>query len=126
LGPRAAGRFGVCGGTASPGQGVEPVLARTAGEALGVPFAAVVVDHSDTDAVPMGFGAFASRSTVLAGNAVAAAAADLRAKAGDGDLDAAALAAAGVLGEGRVGEGGPRLSFGAELSGCAGGAARGT
>lgn len=113
--PLADGRFQVRCGIASLGQGVETVLAQIAGEALGVPFAAVVVDHSDTDAVPMGFGAFASRSTVLAGNAVAAAAADLREQA-DGPLDATALAAAGIVGEGRYEQEAPTFSFGADLS----------
>jgi carbon-monoxide dehydrogenase large subunit len=114
--PLADGRFQVRCGIASLGQGVETVLAQIAGEGLDVPFDAIVVDHSDTDVVPIGFGSFASRSTVFAGNAVAAAAADLRAKAGEGELDAAALAAAGVFGEGRFEKDVPAFSFGANLS----------
>jgi carbon-monoxide dehydrogenase large subunit len=114
--PLADGRFCVKCGIASLGQGVETVLAQIAGDALGVPFEAVEIDHADTDTVPMGFGAFASRSTVLAGNAVALAAQDLRTKAGDGPLDAARLAAAGVVGEGRFEKAVPSFSAGANLS----------
>jgi carbon-monoxide dehydrogenase large subunit len=114
--PLPDGRFQVRCGIASLGQGVRTVLAQIAGDALAVPFDAVLVDHSDTDVLPTGFGAFASRSTVLAGNAVAAAAADLRGKAGEGALDAAALAAAGIVGEGRFEKEVPSFSFGANLS----------
>jgi carbon-monoxide dehydrogenase large subunit len=109
--PLADGRYQVRCGIASLGQGVRTVLAQIAGDALGVPFDRILVDHSDTDVMPTGFGAFASRSTVLAGNAVAAAAADLRAKAGDGPLNAP-----GLVGEGRFEKEVPSFSFGANLS----------
>jgi carbon-monoxide dehydrogenase large subunit len=109
--PLPDGRFQVRCGIASLGQGVRTVLAQIAGDALGVPFDRILVDHSDTDVMPTGFGAFASRSTVLAGNAVAAAAADLRAKAGDGPFDAP-----GLVGEGRFEKEVPSFSFGANLS----------
>lgn len=79
--PAADGSFVVHVGVASLGQGVETVLAQVAGDELGVPMDRLRVDHHDTDAVPMGFGAFASRSTPVAGNAVLLAARDLRAKA---------------------------------------------
>ena len=69
-------------GVASLGQGVETVLAQIAADELGIPIEAVDVDFHDTDAVPMGFGAFASRSTVLAGNAVVLAARKLLEQAG--------------------------------------------
>lgn len=114
--PLDDGRFCVKVGIAALGQGVDTTLAQIAGDQLGVPFDAVCIDHADTDTVQMGFGAFASRSTVLAGNAIAIAAADLRAKAGEGPLDARALAAAGVVGEGRFEKEFPSFSFGANLS----------
>jgi carbon-monoxide dehydrogenase large subunit len=76
------GQITVRVGVASWGQGVEVVLAQIASDVLGVPPEAIIVDCSDTDAVPFGFGAFASRSTVLAGNAVALAAQDLLEQAG--------------------------------------------
>ncbi|MGH3587591.1 MAG: xanthine dehydrogenase family protein molybdopterin-binding subunit, partial [Pseudonocardia sp.] len=68
-------------GIGSVGQGVETVLAQIAGDALGVPPERIGVDFQDTDAVPLGFGAFASRSTVLAGNAVLLAAQEFLAQA---------------------------------------------
>ncbi|HWH05039.1 MAG TPA: xanthine dehydrogenase family protein molybdopterin-binding subunit [Gaiellaceae bacterium] len=114
--PLEDGRFRVECGVASLGQGVQTVLAQIAGDQLAVPFEAVVVDHADTDTVPMGFGAFASRSTVLAGNAIALAARNLREQAGEGTLDAARLAAAGVVGEGRFEKAAPSFSCGANLS----------
>jgi len=114
--PLADGRFCVQCGIASLGQGVQTALAQIAGDQLGVPFDAIEIDHTDTDTVPMGFGAFASRSTVLAGNAIALAAQDLKEKAGDGPLDAARLAAEDIVGEGRFEKEAPSFSFGANLS----------
>jgi aerobic carbon-monoxide dehydrogenase large subunit len=78
--PDGAG-FTVGTGVASLGQGVETALAQIAAQELGVPVDSVRIDCADTDAVPQGFGAFASRSTVLSGNAIVLAAQDLRAKA---------------------------------------------
>ena len=66
---------------ASLGQGVETALAQIAAELLGVQFDDVRVEFHDTAEVPQGFGSFASRSTVLAGNAIAAAADEMRIKA---------------------------------------------
>jgi carbon-monoxide dehydrogenase large subunit len=114
--PLADGRLRVQCGIASLGQGVQTVLAQIAGDELGVPFEAIEVDHADTDTIPMGFGAFASRSTVLAGNAIALAARDLKEKAGDGPLDVPRLAAGGVVGEGRFEKEAQSFSFGANLS----------
>ena len=84
------------------------------------------MEFHDTDEIPEGFGTFASRSTVLAGNAVALAARDLRERAaqtlgGDAEtLDlrrrAGELAAAGCRGEGRFEKENPSFSFGANLS----------
>lgn len=111
------GRYVVRVGVASVGQGVETVLAQIAADELGVPLDQVVVAYHDTDDVPEGFGAFASRSTVLAGNAVALAARDLREKAGRELAGAAAeLAAAGLRGEGTFEKENPSFSFGANLS----------
>ncbi|WP_407563918.1 xanthine dehydrogenase family protein molybdopterin-binding subunit [Streptomyces sp. 184] len=77
------GTFTVRTGVSSLGQGVETALAQIAADALSVPIEDVTVDFSDTTAVPMGFGAFASRSTLLAGNAIVLAAQDLLAKAAE-------------------------------------------
>lgn len=76
------GRLTVHVGIGSVGQGVETVLAQVAGDVLGVSPELVTVDFRDTDAVPLGFGAFASRSTVLAGNATMLAAHELLSQAG--------------------------------------------
>jgi carbon-monoxide dehydrogenase large subunit len=111
------GRYCVRVGIASVGQGVETVLAQIAADELGVPLDEVCVEHHDTDEVPEGFGAFASRSTVLAGNAIVAAARDLREKAARELAGAAAeLAAAGIRGEGTFEKENPSFSFGANLS----------
>ena len=112
-----AGRYCVRVGIASVGQGVETALAQVAADELGVPLDEVCVEHHDTDVGPEGFGAFASRSTVLAGNAIVAAARDLREKAGRELAGAAAeLAAAGIRGEGTFEKENPSFSFGANLS----------
>lgn len=66
----AGGRFAVAAGSASAGQGHQTTLAQVAADALGVDPAEVDVVNGDTDAVADGIGTFASRSAVLAGNAV--------------------------------------------------------
>jgi aerobic carbon-monoxide dehydrogenase large subunit len=126
-------RFVVGVGVGALGQGVETALAQIAADELGVPMERVSVDCSDTDAVPQGFGAFASRSTVLCGNAIALAAQDLRSRAAkalgtsadDVVFDAGravsshgttvALADVGA-GHGRFDKPHPTFSFGAVLS----------
>ncbi len=77
------GTFVVRTDISSLGQGVETVVAQIAAEELGIPFHSVVVHHHDTTDGPAGFGSFASRSTVMAGNAVALAARELRSRAAD-------------------------------------------
>ena len=66
---------------ASLGQGVETALAQIAAEYLGLPLEDVSLEFHDTAEIPQGFGAFASRSTVLAGNAIAAATDEMRNRA---------------------------------------------
>ena len=68
------------GGT-SLGQGIETVLAQIAADALGVDLQAVDVVNGDTHLQPFGTGSWASRSTVVAGNAVHQAASAVRARA---------------------------------------------
>jgi carbon-monoxide dehydrogenase large subunit len=79
--PQDDGRFVAYVGVASLGQGVRTVLAQIAADELGVPIERVDVVHHDTDLVPQGFGAYASRATVIGGGAVLGAADDLWAKA---------------------------------------------
>ena len=106
------GRVIVRAGVGSLGQGVETVLAQIAAEELDVDPALVEVRHHDTADVASGFGTFASRTTVVAGNAVALACRALMEQA----------AAQGVgpaeLGEvtGRFEKPHPSFSFGATLS----------
>jgi carbon-monoxide dehydrogenase large subunit len=89
LGPQetadvAVGRSGavqVFSGGTSLGQGVETVLAQIAADALGVDPASVSVTCGDTQRQPFGMGSWASRTTVVAGNAVHAAALAVRLRA---------------------------------------------
>jgi CO/xanthine dehydrogenase Mo-binding subunit len=57
------------GGT-SLGQGIETVLAQIAADQLSIPPEEIEVVHTDTDLMPDGVGSWASRSTVVGGNAV--------------------------------------------------------
>ncbi|HXW40692.1 MAG TPA: xanthine dehydrogenase family protein molybdopterin-binding subunit [Xanthobacteraceae bacterium] len=68
-------------GSASVGQGMETAMAQICADALGVDYARVRVVHGQTDRIAFGMGAFASRVTVLTGEATRVAATKLRAKA---------------------------------------------
>lgn len=65
-------------GTVDMGQGSSTVMAVIAGEALGVPPEQIAVLPPDTDATPYDMGTLGSRSTFHMGNAVLAAARDLK------------------------------------------------
>jgi len=69
-----AGAVHVYSGGTSMGQGIETVLAQIAADALGVGLDAVQVVNGDTALQPFGSGSWASRTTVVTGNAVHAAA----------------------------------------------------
>lgn len=75
------GSFEVAAGSACAGQGHRTTLAQVAADALDVDLARVCVRNGDTDAVADGIGTFASRSAVVAGNAVHVAATRLRTRA---------------------------------------------
>jgi carbon-monoxide dehydrogenase large subunit/6-hydroxypseudooxynicotine dehydrogenase subunit gamma len=62
-------------GGASSGQGIETVMAQIAATELGVAADRVEVVYGDTDLIPDGVGSWSSRSTVIGGSAVLAAAA---------------------------------------------------
>lgn len=119
------GALVVRAGVGSLGQGVETVLAQIAAEELGVPLARVSVRFHDTDDIETGFGSFASRSTMVAGNAVALAARELRRRAAEllevdvGAVDVAAhaheLAELGAV-SARYEKEHPSYSFGAALA----------
>ncbi|MDQ6526407.1 xanthine dehydrogenase family protein molybdopterin-binding subunit [Nocardioides sp. LHD-245] len=75
------GRVSVTCGASSVGQGVDTVLAQVAAETLGIPHDEIRVVRGRTDRFGYGRGAFATRLSVMAGSAVANAAAALRDKA---------------------------------------------
>jgi carbon-monoxide dehydrogenase large subunit len=84
-----SGAIEVVTGVASVGQGVETALAQIAAETLGVDYAGIKVVHGQTDRIDKGLGAFASRVTVMCGEATRLAAVKLR--------DAALAAAAELM-----------------------------
>jgi carbon-monoxide dehydrogenase large subunit len=94
------GSFTVYSGVASSGQGVRVSLARIMADALEIDPDRISVNHHDTDVIPEGFGAFASRTTVVAGNAAALAAADLRAAAARRGAEKLGVTEEGVVLEG--------------------------
>ena len=76
-----SGTVEVVTGAASLGQGIETVVAQICADALGVDYRRVRVVHGRTDRIAFGMGAFASRATVMTGEATRRAAIDVRAKA---------------------------------------------
>jgi carbon-monoxide dehydrogenase large subunit/6-hydroxypseudooxynicotine dehydrogenase subunit gamma len=68
-------------GAASVGQGVETAMAQICADALGVDYRRIRVIHGQTDRIAYGMGAFASRVTVMTGEATRIAATKLRDKA---------------------------------------------
>ncbi|MGB6349015.1 MAG: xanthine dehydrogenase family protein molybdopterin-binding subunit [Pseudolabrys sp.] len=73
------GTIEVITGVASIGQGVETVIAQICADALGVDYGNIRVVHGQTDRIARGMGAFASRVTVMCGEATRLAATKLRA-----------------------------------------------
>jgi aerobic carbon-monoxide dehydrogenase large subunit len=73
-----SGRVTVRTGACSQGQGHETVFAQVCADALGVPAESVDVTVGDTERLDRGWGTVASRSAVVAGNAVADAAQSVR------------------------------------------------
>jgi aerobic carbon-monoxide dehydrogenase large subunit len=75
------GALRIVTGAASVGQGVETTIAQIASEVLGIDYSSIRVSHGQTDELPYGFGAFASRVTVMTGSATHLAATEIREKA---------------------------------------------
>ncbi len=67
-------------GLASLGQGHETTMAQICADTLGVPIEQITVFHGSTDLLPFGGGTFASRGTVMGGNAVYLAAQEVKRK----------------------------------------------
>ncbi len=76
-----SGSVEVVTGATSVGQGMETVIAQISADALGVDYRRVRVVHGRTDRIAYGMGTFASRVTVMTGEAARIASAKLRAKA---------------------------------------------
>jgi len=76
-----SGAVEVVTGAASVGQGVETVMAQICADALGVDYRNIRVVHGQTDRIAYGMGAFASRVTVMTGEATRMAASKVRDKA---------------------------------------------
>jgi carbon-monoxide dehydrogenase large subunit len=64
------GTVAVYVGAAAVGQGLETAMAQIAADTLGIPLDQVRVLHGSTPYLNEGYGAFASRTTVLGGSAV--------------------------------------------------------
>jgi carbon-monoxide dehydrogenase large subunit len=77
---KSNGSIEVITGVASLGQGVETVVAQICADALGVNYNNIKVIHGQTDRIDKGMGAFASRVTVMCGEASRLAATKLRAE----------------------------------------------
>jgi len=75
---QADGSFNVVTAATDPGTGVGTSLAQIAADALGVPMDVVEVTYATTKASPYGFGSHSSRSVYMHGNAIVAAAEDVR------------------------------------------------
>ena len=76
-----SGAVEVLTGGASIGQGFETVMAQVAADALGVDYRRCRVIHGQTDLIPFGIGAHASRATVMTASATHIAALNVRKKA---------------------------------------------
>jgi carbon-monoxide dehydrogenase large subunit len=74
------GHVEVVTGAASVGQGVETVIAQICADTLGVGYSEINVIHGQTNRIARGLGAFASRVTVMTGEATRLAALSLREK----------------------------------------------
>jgi aerobic carbon-monoxide dehydrogenase large subunit len=74
------GAVEVISGSASVGQGMETVIAQICADTLGVDYRRVRVVHGQTDRIEHGMGTFASRVTVMTGEATRVAASELKKK----------------------------------------------
>ncbi len=72
------GKARIISGEGDLGQGINTVFTQIAAEELGLPFKDIEMSPADTEYTPFCLGAFASRLTTIAGNAVKLAAADAK------------------------------------------------
>jgi carbon-monoxide dehydrogenase large subunit len=69
-----SGAVTVLTGSSPHGQGLETTFAQVVADKLGVPMERITVQHSDTVAIQQGIGTFGSRSAIMGGGALLAAA----------------------------------------------------
>jgi carbon-monoxide dehydrogenase large subunit/6-hydroxypseudooxynicotine dehydrogenase subunit gamma len=116
-----SGMVEILTGGASLGQGFETVMAQVAADALGVDYRRCRVIHGQTDRIPFGIGAHASRATVMTASATHIAALNVRRKAlaVAAELLQATPEALDIIGgevvrkDGKGSKGGPSISLGA-------------
>lgn len=72
------GSLSVYLGSSSVGQGIETIMAQIAADATEIPYDRITVFHGSTSHVKDGYGAYHSRSTVMAGNSILLAADKLK------------------------------------------------
>ena len=75
------GKTVVTVGTSSHGQGHETTYSQIIGHELGIPMADIVVQHSDTQGTPFGYGTYGSRTSSVGSTAAIKAAGKIREKA---------------------------------------------
>jgi carbon-monoxide dehydrogenase large subunit len=75
------GKIVVTMGTQPQGQGHETTFAQVVGHELGVPMEDIVIQHSDTQGTPFGYGTYGSRSGTVGAHAAVKAAGKIREKA---------------------------------------------
>jgi carbon-monoxide dehydrogenase large subunit len=75
------GTVSVYVGSSAVGQGVQTILMQIAADAMELPFDHIRLFHGSTSYVKEGWGSYHSRSTVMGGNAILLAAAELKAQA---------------------------------------------
>ncbi|MCI0343990.1 MAG: molybdopterin-dependent oxidoreductase [Chloroflexi bacterium] len=75
------GKVIVTMGTQPQGQGHETTFAQIVSHELGIPMEDVIVQHSDTQGTPFGYGSYGSRSGSVGGHAAVKAAAKVKEKA---------------------------------------------
>src|SRR6185369_9608850 len=79
----AKGRYSVHVGVTDVGAGAKTTMGLIAAEELGVPLSQVTVVWGDTDRCPYSVGESGSRTTIMTGDAVIAAARDLKKQIAD-------------------------------------------
>jgi aerobic carbon-monoxide dehydrogenase large subunit len=72
------GTISVYVGSSAVGQGVQTILMQIAADAMELPLEKIMVFHGSTSYVKEGWGSYHSRSTVMGGNAILLAAAELK------------------------------------------------